>query len=145
VFRLVAGSVSRLALDAMIDWATGLALGMTGGGLAVAENRAIGLAAEGFLSRLFGGTKAGRMTSQGMRYLDNLTAEGVAQESKVGRTFLTVRIRSQIAKDAELLNTPGSGVTRVEWHFKRGITGIGPSGPLRNALTKAGIHIIERQ
>jgi hypothetical protein len=80
-------------------------------------------------------------TSLGRRVIDNL-ADGVARESKVGRTSLTSTARRQIAKDAELMNTPGSGVTNVEWHFFPSGTGAGPTAPLRAALENAGIGII---
>jgi hypothetical protein len=63
-------------------------------------------------------------------------------ESRVGRTALTSRVRSQIAKDLELMSTPGSGVTNIQWHFFRGQTGIGPTAPLREALENAGIDIV---
>jgi hypothetical protein len=115
------------------------------GGLSIAENREAGIVGESFIERLFGPGKAGRSTTDGMRFLDNLTADGVARESKVGKTFLTRRIRRQIAKDVELMNTPGSGVTAVQWHFQAGVTGIGPSSALRKALVEAGISIIEHR
>lgn len=116
-------------IDRITEWT----LGWTGAGLTVQENRAVGLAAEGLLRRIFGGKTTGLQTSLGMRYVDAL-ADGVARESKAGKTYLTSRARSQIAKDVELVNTPGSGVTSVEWHFYPGITGTGPSRALRGAF-----------
>jgi hypothetical protein len=56
-------------------------------------------------------------TSHGRRVIDNL-ADGVARESKVGRTSLRSSIRSQVVKDAELLSS--GRVAEVEWHFLPG-------------------------
>jgi hypothetical protein len=109
----------------------------------VGLNRLAGRAAETWLAKTFGGRAASLATSRGWRHLDNLTAAGVAQEAKTGRTFLTGRVKEQIARDEELLRTSGSGVTAVEWHFFPGLAGSGPSGPLRQALTNAGIGIVE--
>jgi hypothetical protein len=52
------------------------------------------------------------------------------------------RIRAQIAKDTELMQTPGSGVTASEWHFFQGKSGKGPTPELEKALTEAGIRIV---
>ena len=82
-----------------------------------------------------------RETSTGSRYIDNLV-DGLAMESKVGRTSLSPRVQSQIAKDFELMNTPGSGVTEVQWHFFPSKTGLGPTRPLQKALQDAGIGIV---
>ena len=79
-------------------------------------------------------------TSFGRRVIDNLTPGRIAQEAKVGRTSLTRRIRNQIAKDVDLLST--GAVEGVEWHFFGSSTGVGPTGPLREALVEAGIDII---
>jgi hypothetical protein len=71
-----------------------------------------------------------------VRRLDILTQGGLGIESKVGRTSLTATTRSQIAKDGLLLRS--GDVTGIEWVFSR--TGqIGPTGPLADALSKAGI------
>ena len=78
-------------------------------------------------------------TTAGVRRLDVLTRGGLGIESKVGRTSLTAATRSQVAKDSLLL---GNGdVTGMEWVFSRsGVTGqMGPTGPLADALGKAGI------
>jgi RHS repeat-associated protein len=107
----------------------------------VQENRLAGLAGEDFLKRTYGGGKISLNTSGGWRHIDNFV-DGIAMESKVGRTSLSKRIQRQINKDVELMNTPGSGVNAVEWHFSPGKTGVGPSAPLRDALTKAGIKIV---
>ncbi len=108
----------------------------------VQANRIAGQVAENFLARVYGGAnQVTRQTSIGLRVIDNL-ASGIARESKVGRTALTNRVRSQIAKDAELLASPRSGVTGVEWHFFPSRTGTGPTAPLRRALEEAGIGIV---
>jgi hypothetical protein len=70
-------------------------------------------------------------------------AAGVANESKVGYTTLTRFVQSQINKDAWLVaNNPR--VDSAAWHFfESPVTGlVGPSGPLREALTNAGIKIV---
>lgn len=77
----------------------------------------------------------------GDRYIDNLV-DGVAMESKVGRTSLSSRVRTQVLKDVELIDTPGSGIDSVEWHFFPSRTGVGPTGPLANFLNEHGITTI---
>ena len=79
-------------------------------------------------------------TTQGGRYVDQLV-NGVAHESKVGYATLTKDVATQIAKDAELIN---SGAIRgAAWHFfESPVTGLkGPSGPLLDALRNAGIGV----
>lgn len=78
-------------------------------------------------------------TTAGVRRIDILTQSRLAIESKVGRTSFTAATRSQIAKDSLLLSN--RQVTGVEWVFSRsGVTGqVGPTGPLADALSKAGI------
>lgn len=108
----------------------------------VALNRESGKAAEEFLAKTYGGIQqVFKNTSLGGRFIDNLV-DGVAREAKVGRTSLTKRVQKQIAKDLELMNTPGSGVTSVEWHFFQGKTGIGPTKQLLKALEEAGITVV---
>jgi RHS repeat-associated protein len=106
--------------------------------LGVQANRIAGKAAETFLRRTYGGGPASLSTSRGWRHLDNL-ADGVAQESKVGRTALTERVKQQIAKDTELLQS--GAVDKVEWHFFEGKTGKGPTEPLRERLQSCGISV----
>jgi hypothetical protein len=90
---------------------------------------------------VYGGAReVSKSTSLGTRYLDNLV-DGVAMESKVGRTSLSSRIELQISKDVELLNNPVSGVNSVEWHFFQGKTGIGPTAPLLQRLESCGITV----
>lgn len=50
----------------------------------VAFNRLSSQAAEGALRTAFGGKAASFETSVGTRFVDNLTADGIAQEAKVG-------------------------------------------------------------
>ncbi|WP_428266019.1 hypothetical protein, partial [Haliangium sp.] len=108
----------------------------------IQANRLAGQVGERFLARTYGGaSQVTRRTSLGRRVIDNL-ANGIARESKVGRTALTKRTRLQIAKDVELMASPRSGVTGVEWHFFPGRSGNGPTAPLRRALERAGINIV---
>lgn len=114
------------------------------GGAQVTRNRLAGIDAENFLNDTYGGSQQAYFpTSTGGRYIDNLV-DGIAMESKVGRTSLSSRVRNQIAKDVELMNTPGSGVDEIEWHFFTSPTtgNNGPTGPLRTALVDAGINIV---
>ncbi len=92
------------------------------------------------LARLVGGkSQQYRKTSLGGRYIDQLSADKIAHESKVGYTTLTKRIRTQILKDSELINT--GSVEGANWHFfTSGVTGKGgASQPLLDFLTKNGI------
>ncbi|MEN5194621.1 hypothetical protein [Sphingobacterium faecium] len=66
-----------------------------------------------------------------------------AQESKVGRTPASSRIKTQVAKDAALLKDANSGVKNVEWHFFQGKTGTGPTNNLEKLLKDAGIKIFK--
>jgi len=109
----------------------------------IAENRIAGKAGENFLKNTYGGAQQvyKRLADGSKRYIDNLV-DGIAQESKVGRMSATKKIIEQVRKDVELLNTPGSGVSKVEWHFFPGKTGVGPTGPLQDLLKNSGIDII---
>jgi RHS repeat-associated protein len=108
----------------------------------VTANRAAGQVGERFLADTYGGgQQVSRMTSVGRRFIDNLS-NGVAQESKVGRTGLTARVVTQINKDRELLDTPGNGIDSVEWHFFPSSTGVGPTPQLQEALLAQGIDIV---
>ena len=92
------------------------------------------------LARLVGGkSQQYRKTSLGGRYIDQLSADNIAHESKVGYTTLTKRIRTQILKDAELINT--GRIEGAHWHFfTSGVTGKGgASQPLLDFLTENGI------
>jgi hypothetical protein len=87
--------------------------------------------------------------TKGLRFVDGfgVTDDGIriAVESKVGRTSLSEFVQKQIAKDAELLAT--GEVDQVIWRFaKSPKTGkVGPTAPLREALQKEGIKILEVQ
>jgi len=102
------------------------------------------LKAEEYLNGRYGGEPQVRFdTSIGPRTVDNLTSDGIAQESKYGVTDLTEIIERQIDKDVQLMTTPGSGVSSAEWHFfESPITGIGPTESLINALQEADIRIV---
>jgi RHS repeat-associated protein len=102
---------------------------------------ATGQVGEQALQALGGESQVFFRTTQGARYVDQLVG-GVANESKVGYTTLTQSVTTQIAKDAELLNT--GQVNGVVWHFFTSpVTGqVGPSGPLLQALQNAGITVV---
>lgn len=110
-------------------------------GSRIAANQAAGNAARDALSAAHPGSliEQSFSTTAGVRRLDVLTQGGLGIESKVGRTSLTAATRSQVAKDSLLLRN--GDVTGMEWVFSRGgVTGqIGPTGPLADALGKAGI------
>jgi hypothetical protein len=102
-----------------------------------------GLLGQSYLgSRISGTSQQGFRTPFGRRVIDRFGG-GVGHESKVGATSLTNAIRQQIAKDAWLTakNVLPGGAT---WHFFASpVTGLGgPSGPLLNALTSAGIRVV---
>ena len=78
----------------------------------------------------------------GGRYVDQF-ADGIAYESKVGYTCLSQRLKTQILKDAWLLqNDPR--VNGVVWEFFRSeITGkVGASQQLLEFLTDHGIEYV---
>lgn len=118
--------------------ATGVA---ANSGSRIAANAAAGNAARDALAAAHPGSliEQSFTTTAGVRRLDILTQGLVGIESKVGRTSLTATTRSQIAKDSLLLRN--GDVNGIEWVFSRsGVTGqIGPTGPLADALSKAGI------
>ena len=102
---------------------------------------ATGIIGERFLQTLGGRSQVGFQTTRGMRYVDQVVGRA-GHESKVGYQSLSGDIPEQIAKDQLLLVRDLDAIT---WHFFRSPTTgqIGPSGPLREALRKAGIEIIE--
>lgn len=107
----------------------------------VQANKVAGDAASNFLNSVYGGTREVSLsTSLGVRRIDNLV-DGVAMESKVGRTSLSKSVDMQIRKDMDLLNSPVSGVNAVEWHFFPGKTGIGPTAPLLQRLEGCGFTV----
>lgn len=113
----------------------------TNTGSRLAANQAAGNAARDAVAAAHPGAliEQSVTTTAGVRRIDILTQSRLAIESKVGRTSLTAATRSQIAEDSLLLSN--RQVTGVEWVFSRsGVTGqIGPTGPLADALSKAGI------
>ncbi|WP_162830392.1 RHS repeat-associated core domain-containing protein, partial [Amycolatopsis palatopharyngis] len=116
------------------------------GGTIIQNNKVAGDAASDAIKDRYPGSV--RETSldapSGRRVIDVLTPQGLAIESKVGRTSLTKDVRRQIQRDVEL-RSAGNPVSSVEWHFSSSpTTGLsGPTGPLREALQKAGISIVE--
>lgn len=109
----------------------------------VTKNREAGQKGESFLKETYGGRQqASKSTPFGRRFIDNLTEDGTAQESKVGRTALTKRVVSQINKDRALLEKSGSGVDSVQWHFFPSKTGVGPTPDLEEALLAQGFDIV---
>ena len=88
---------------------------------------------------LCGKSQAYFKTSQGGRYIDQL-ADGIAHESKVGYVTLNKRVKVQIEKDVELINT--GQIEGAHWHFfTSDVTGKGgASGPLLNYLSENGIE-----
>ncbi|KTR96701.1 hypothetical protein NS220_00965 [Microbacterium testaceum] len=72
-----------------------------------------------------------------------LTTDGIAIESMVGYTSATKAIRTQIAKNVELLARSDRRVYSVEWWFStREVTGRGgPSPALRSLLEESGITV----
>ena len=84
---------------------------------------------------------AGNPTTYRGHVIDNLTSDYVAQEAKNDSQSLESGIIVQINNYVELMNTPGSGVNSVEWHFYPTANG-GPSGPLLNHLLNNGIKIV---
>lgn len=73
------------------------------------------------------------------RVIDNLTETGVAQESKVGRTSASSRVKRQVEKDVNLRSDKDSPVKSVEWYFFPGRTGSGPTNQLQELLKKNNI------
>ena len=114
----------------------------------VTRNRTIGNLVADAIARQYPGSRreVTMQATSGTRVIDILTPSGLAIESKVGRVSLTPDIRRQIQRDMELMTTPGSGVTRVEWHFTTSpTTGLrGPTGPLALELQRAGITVVLR-
>lgn len=102
---------------------------------------ATGRIGEAALKNLGGESQVFFRTSQGARYVDQLV-NGIANESKVGYQSLNATARSQIAKDAELIQS--GQIQGAAWHFFRSpVTGLGgPSGPLADALRNAGIDVV---
>ncbi len=111
----------------------------------VTRNKAVGEAAEAAIAARYGVGKEGRQVgldaASGRRVIDVLTPQGLAIESKVGRTSLTASTRQQIKRDVELLSDPNSPVSKLMWEFTSSPTTgkSGPSGPLAAELLRNGI------
>lgn len=147
----VAGLVAGVAFGAAATSAAALAVGATAGAAYVAATPVIagtasvigatGKIGEDFLRTLGGVSQKYFSTSLGGRYIDQFV-NGVANESKVGYTYLTKDIALQIAKDAELISN--RVISSSIWHFfTSSVTGSGgASKPLLDALMKAGIEVI---
>jgi RHS repeat-associated protein len=133
---LLVASLGSSAVESGLLRGTGKALVSAGGRIG-----ATGEIGETALKALGGESQVFFRTSQGARFVDQLV-NGVAHEAKVGRVALSAFVRGQIAKDAELLQT--GAVREVVWHFFRSPqTGLGgPTGPLLDALRKAGIRVM---
>lgn len=103
---------------------------------------ATGAVGETALKQLGGDSQVFFKTGLGRRFVDQF-ADGVINESKVGYTTLTSTVQKQIQKDAWLVAN-NQQVESAAWHFFQSpVTGlVGPSGPLREALTSAGIKIV---
>jgi len=114
----------------------------------ILRNKEVGDAAADAIAAQFPGAER-EITLQaasGRRRVDVLTPDGLAIESKVGRTSLTPRVRQELSRDAELLRDKDTEAKSVRWEFSKSPTTgrIGPTGPLREALRKAGIPWEER-
>ncbi len=101
---------------------------------------ATGKVGEEVLKQLGGDSQKTFKTSQGIRRVDQFS-KGVAHESKVGYQSLTKGIKSQIQKDAELMES--NAANGATWHFFESlVTGKnGPSKPLMDELRKNNIKV----
>jgi RHS repeat-associated protein len=113
----------------------------------IIKNKSAGDAARDNIAKRYPGSKIEqfRPTNDGARFFDVLTPDGIAIESKVGRTGLTTGkdgTLRQLLKDKELLDT--GIVPEVRWEFSRSSTTgkIGPTPKLKAALEDAGIKIV---
>ena len=102
-----------------------------------------GKVGEDALKLLGGESQVYIKTSEGGRYVDQLVG-GVANESKVGYTSLTKSVKTQIAKDAEIVKNGTGGVESSVWHFFQSpVTGKGgATQPLLKELEKNGIKAV---
>jgi hypothetical protein len=134
---------TRQEMPSLTSWSPAALVVAAEGEAQVLTNKAIGEAAADSIAGRYPGAmrEATLQAESGIRRLDVLTEDGLAIESKVGRTSLTSRVQQQIGRDVELLNNPLSPVSSLRWEFGRSpITGLGgPTRPLQAALEKAGI------
>ncbi|WP_370353586.1 RHS repeat-associated core domain-containing protein [Kribbella sp. VKM Ac-2571] len=109
----------------------------------VLKNKAVGDAAADAIAGRYPGAmrEVTLQAASGSRRLDVLTPDGLAIESKVGRTSLGSRERQEIARDVELLNDPTSQVRKLMWEFSTSpTTGRGgPTPSLAAELLRNGI------
>jgi len=103
------------------------------------ERGSTGVIGENALSLLGGSSQTSLKTTLGLRRVDQLV-DGIAYEAKTGYTSLSASIKTQVAKDAELLQT--GQVEKVIWRFYQSPTTgkAGASKPLQKALKNAGIE-----
>lgn len=104
---------------------------------------ATGTIGEDALKLLGGESQKFFRTPFGPRFVDQF-ANGIIHESKVGYVSLTSAVRRQIQKDAWLIRN-SDDISGGAWHFFQSpMTGRGgPSEPVREALDKAGISVVE--
>lgn len=130
------------AVDALEAAGPGAKAGST-----IDTNKAAGDAAADRIAAQVGvgaeGREAGMGTTLRWRRIDVLATDGTAIESKVGYTTATKTVRTQIAKDLELLARADRPAYSVEWWFSTSaVTGRGgPSPGLRSLLGESGITV----
>jgi hypothetical protein len=107
----------------------------------VRTNYKVGNDASNNISKRYPGSKreVHISTTDGSRYIDVLTKEGLAIESKVGRVSLSKSVKRQILKDLEILRDPTTPVSKLMWEFSKSPT-TGKIGP-----TKALYEFIQKQ
>jgi hypothetical protein len=119
----------------------------------IALNKAAGDAFRDAVAQQLGGAANGiktevfQTTTLGARFIDVLNTNRLAAfETKVGRTSFDSSVRAQVAKDIELLST--GQLKSATWVFKLANPALpaspangGPTAPLLNALTNAGIKV----
>ena len=101
----------------------------------------VGALARDAIAKQFPGSETEVMFRTGgiTRFVDVLTQQGEAIESKVGYRTLDSDMRVQLAKD--ILLKQEKDITGVRWVFiKNPLGAVGPSAPLAQALEDAGIQ-----
>lgn len=101
--------------------------------------RLYGVAAKGATTQVSASTKACASVCNSLRRRFDVVADGIAHESKVGRTSLTSSVERQLSSDAYLIETGAIG--GAHWHFLASdITdSFGPTGPLLDRLDELTI------
>ncbi|WP_230961887.1 filamentous hemagglutinin N-terminal domain-containing protein [Burkholderia anthina] len=122
-------------------------LGADGASRVASPNPATGIGATGQIGESALGTLGGQRnvsfpTTEGMRFVDQLTPGNIANEAKVGYTSLDSFTKTQVLKDIELMKT--GAVNGVAWHFYTSpVTGMGgPSPGLLKMLNDANIKVV---